>query len=170
VVEERILLEHEAEFSFLEAERARIAPVDLDHAGIRKLEPRNYAQQRGLSGAGGTEKTEELLLPDLEINPVEHERVLESFGEFLYFYAQGTLLMQPTARQTLLRTPFENGLEDERGERHQRQQRCNRECGGKVKIIIEHFDVQRHGGGEPDNVSRYDGDRTELANSAPVAQ
>src|SRR5439155_13013504 len=164
------MLEHEAELALLEAKRAHIAAIGLDHARIRKLKPCNNAQQRGFPGAGGTEKTEELLLPDLEINSVEHERVFEPLGEVLDFNAQGTLLMQPAARQMLLRTPFENGLEDECGKRHQRQQRCNRERGGKVEIVIEHLDVQRHGGGEPDNVSRYDSDRTELADSAPVAQ
>src|SRR4029077_9194165 len=93
VIEQRIMLEHEAELALLEAERAHIAAVGLDHAPIRKFKPCNNAQQRGLPGAGGTEKTEELLLPDLEINSVEHERVLESFGEVLYFNAHGTLLM-----------------------------------------------------------------------------
>ena len=43
--------------------------------------------------------------------------------------------MQTAARQTPLRTPFENGPQDERGERYQRQQRCNRERGGKVKSL-----------------------------------
>src|SRR5207237_10159903 len=41
VVEQGILLEYEAELALLEAERACIAAVNLDHARIRKLKPCN---------------------------------------------------------------------------------------------------------------------------------
>ena len=55
--------------------------VEQDLAGARRLEAGDHPQRRRLAAAGGPEQREELARGDLEVDPVDRDRVLELLAQ-----------------------------------------------------------------------------------------
>ena len=66
VREQRVGLEHDAEVARGRRQVRHVAPADLDHAFVLRVEARDRAQQRGLAAARGPEEADELALVDVE--------------------------------------------------------------------------------------------------------
>ena len=66
VREQRVGLEHDAEVARGRRQVRDVAPADLDHAFVLRVEARDRAQQRGLAAARRPEEADELALVDVE--------------------------------------------------------------------------------------------------------
>ena len=65
---------------------------------------------------------------------------------------------------------FEDGFEHQRHQRQRRQQRGHGEGGDEIVLVVEDFDMQRHGVGQAANVAGHHRHGAELAHGAGVAE
>src|ERR1700742_2557430 len=68
----------------------------------------------------------------------------------------------------LFEMAFENSLHNQRHEREEREQRCDRKRSHELIFIVQNFNQQRHGIRFATDVTRYHRDRAKLAHSASV--
>src|SRR5215207_3444003 len=66
--------------------------------------------------------------------------------------------------------PFEQALRSKSEQRQHGKKRCDREGGGEVVLIVQNFDMQRHGVGMTADMPGYHGNRPEFAHGAGIAQ
>ena len=81
VLERRVVLEHEADISFLGRERRGVLAREEDLACVRGLEPGDDAQQRRLARAARAEERSERAALDVEGDVVERDEVAEALGD-----------------------------------------------------------------------------------------
>jgi hypothetical protein len=69
---ERIGLEHHGDAALGRRHVVDDHAVDYQRAAGDLLQPGDHPQKRGLAAAGRTDKDDELALPDLQVDPVDH--------------------------------------------------------------------------------------------------
>src|SRR5258705_6311835 len=74
------------------------------------------------------------------------------------------------AGQGLAVVHFKQRLREQRDERQKRQQRRHGESRGEIVFVVEDFDLQRHGVGEPADMARDHRHGAEFSHCARVAQ
>ncbi|KAG1385888.1 hypothetical protein G6F60_014675 [Rhizopus arrhizus] len=67
VLEQRIVLEYEADLTLAHIDRGGVFAGEQHTAGIGRLQPRDDAQQRGLAAAGRPEQHHELAVADVQV-------------------------------------------------------------------------------------------------------
>ena len=77
VGKQRVGLEHDAEVARGRRQVRHVAPADLDHALVLRVEARDRAQQRGLAAAGRPEEADELALVDVERDVLQRGELAE---------------------------------------------------------------------------------------------
>ena len=75
---QRVGLEHDAEIARRRRQVRHVAPADLDHAFVLRVEAGDRAQQRGLAAAGGPEEADELALLDVERDVLQRGELAEA--------------------------------------------------------------------------------------------
>ena len=70
VREQHFVLEHQADAALVGALAGQVAPVELNLAGVERLQPRGGPQQRRLAAARRSEQHHHLAVADGEIHPV----------------------------------------------------------------------------------------------------
>ena len=81
VGEEGVVLEHHADVPLLRWQPHDVVVVEEDVARARLLESRDAPQGGGLAAARRAEEGDELVVPDLELEPVHRGHVAEALGE-----------------------------------------------------------------------------------------
>src|SRR5690606_20317289 len=81
VGEQRIGLEHHADFALVRVEGGDVPAVDDDAAGGRLLEPGDRAQDSGLAAAGRPKQRDELALFKSQVDALDHGVAAESLYE-----------------------------------------------------------------------------------------
>ena len=76
--EERVILENEADLALVRREPCHIAIADEDAPRAGPQQARKDAQQRGLTGAAGTEQRDELARGDFERHGIERREIAEA--------------------------------------------------------------------------------------------
>ena len=84
VLERGVVLEHEADPAPLRRHPGGVVAADHDRAGVRLLQPRDDAQQRGLAGAARAQQRRERAVGDLERHAVERDEVAERLADLAY--------------------------------------------------------------------------------------
>src|SRR4026209_2976 len=82
----------------------------------------------------------------------------------------GPSRMALAGRKLGAEAPFEQRFHDERDQGQHGKQRGDGKSGGEGILIVEDFDMQRHGVGHPSDVARNHRDRPELAHRPGIAQ
>ena len=80
VREEGVGLEHHVDRSQVRRNAGHVLAVDLDAAGIGRLQPGQQAEQRGLAAARAAQQGEQLAAGDLEIDIVDGDDGAEALG------------------------------------------------------------------------------------------
>ena len=83
VLEQGIVLEHEADAAILNAALRSVAVVEIDHARIRRLEARDRAQQRRLARARRAQKRDKLARLHSQRHVIERRHVGVVLGDIL---------------------------------------------------------------------------------------
>jgi hypothetical protein len=81
VLERRVVLEHEPDAPLLRGPSGHVRSVDRDAPRVRRLEPGDDPQQRGLAAAAGAEERGQGPGGDLDRHVVEREELVESLGD-----------------------------------------------------------------------------------------
>ena len=150
------MLEDKAGVALAHVLSREILAVEQDAAVIWKVEPGENAQQRRLARAGWPKQCEEFAVVHRQAHIVERAERAERFGQF--FKNEGHLCfsgisMPARRREGIAEAPFEEGFDDERDNREQREKRGDRERGDEIVIVVEHFDVQRQRIGQAADVA-----------------
>jgi hypothetical protein len=77
---ERVLLEDERDVAGRRCEAGDVVTADRDRSGVGALEAGDETKRRGLAGAGGPEKHEELAVGDREADTVDRRHGSEHLG------------------------------------------------------------------------------------------
>ena len=81
VRKQRVGLEHDAEIARGRRQVRDVAPGDLDHALVLRIEAGDRAQQRGLAAAGRPEEADEVALLHVERDVLERGELAEAFRQ-----------------------------------------------------------------------------------------
>ena len=77
MLEQRVVLEHEADIALLHGLVRGVLVAEEDGAAGRPLEPGDQPQQRRLAGTGGPQKRDQLARLDVERDLVQRRKALE---------------------------------------------------------------------------------------------
>ena len=83
VGKERVRLEHHVDRPPIGRQRGEVHAVEQEGAGVRRLEARENAKQRGLAAARRAEQGEELALLDVERDIVDRDNATEALADAL---------------------------------------------------------------------------------------
>ena len=81
VLEERVMLEDEADVAFAQAQPGRVVVAEHHVAAVRVQQPCDDPQQRGLAGAGGAEQRDEFSRCDVQVDVVQRRDAGVVLGE-----------------------------------------------------------------------------------------
>src|SRR5690606_7280208 len=172
VAEQGIVLEHEADIALLHALFGGVLVAEEDAAGRGPLEPGNEAQQGGLAGAGRAQQRNQLARDNIQRHIVQGRKAIEFLADVLYpYFHKSSLSVTPAGGgEFVAETPFQSRLENQSDQRQQGQQRGQGESGRALILVIEHFHLQRHGGGLAAYLARDHGHGAEFAHGAGIAE
>ena len=97
VAEQRVMLEDETDLALAHADGARVLAVEQHLAGVRRLQPGDDAQQRGLARARQTQQRDQLAGLDVQVDIVERNEVAEPLADVFELDAHAATL---TARSS----------------------------------------------------------------------
>ena len=83
VRKERVVLEHERHVARVDGRFCDIDAAQADPSPVRRINPGDHAQDRGLAAAGGPEEGEELAAPDREVDAGHRAHVAKMLLEAL---------------------------------------------------------------------------------------
>src|SRR5262249_44093316 len=106
MAEQRVMLEDEADAALSRAAVRCILALKEDLAALGKLEPRDHAEQRGLSRPRRAEQCDELSGRDLEADVVERLEVAEGLRDVPDFDAHTSLSRLAACRMAVSRAAF----------------------------------------------------------------
>ena len=172
VAKQRVVLKYETDLALANADVAGVLAVEQHLAGVRRFQPRDYPQQRGLARARQPQQRDQLAGFDMQVDSVNRDEIAELLADVSELDTHAATL---TARSSCCllhgnHSALQKTLGDQRRDREQGQQRRDRKRGRELVIIVQNLDVQRHRVRVPLDMPRNHRDRAELAHRARVAQ
>ena len=81
VAKERVMLKDETDLALAHADRARVLAMKPHLAGVRRFQPRDYSQQRGLARARQPQQRYQLAGFDVQVDIVNRNEVAEPLAD-----------------------------------------------------------------------------------------
>jgi hypothetical protein len=86
VLEQRVVLEHEAHAPLADRAVGDVLVAEQDAAAVGEIQARDQAQQRGLARAGRSQQRDQLAGADVEVDPLQGGKLAELLGDVADLY------------------------------------------------------------------------------------
>ena len=172
VPEQRVVLKDEAHVPLARRLIGDVLSIELNASAIGEFETGNDPQQRGLARTRRPQQRDELPIRNFQIDVLERGEMSEIFANAAYADAHRICSVSLADWAANCCAAFHSTmlLTNERREGQQGQQRRHRKCRDELVVVVENFDVQRHGVGESADVAGHHRYGAEFAHGAGVAK